>query len=167
MKNYIEEALRTKSNQFHTDGVRPDWLTREFYNFNLASKGLGIAKAAIFYGKNKIGELEDPISLEHPYYAELSDQYRVDFLHGVLGIASESSELIQCLVDSKFDPVNLKEELGDILWYIAILCNVVGCSIEDLMELNINKLKARYPDKFTSENAINRDLEAERNILEK
>ena len=40
-------------------------------------------------------------------------------------------------------------------------------SLDKALENNINKLKARFPDKFTEENAINRDLEAERKELEK
>lgn len=39
-------------------------------------------------------------------------------------------------------------------------------NIEDSFDINISKLKKRYGEKFTSERAINRDLEAERNILE-
>jgi len=54
------------------------------------------------------------------------------------------------------------------MWYIAILLRQFGGEgiFEEILETNINKLKARYPDKFSSELAMNRDLDKERNILE-
>lgn len=45
-------------------------------------------------------------------------------------------------------------------------CNQYDADIDNILEKNINKLKARYGDKFSSERAINRDLQTERNILE-
>ena len=53
------------------------------------------------------------------------------------------------------------------MWYFANLCNMHGWDLRDIMQTNIDKLKSRYPNKFDSEKAINRDLEAERAILEK
>lgn len=50
----------------------------------------------------------------------------------------------------------------DIHW----LCEYYGIDIKEVYQVNINKLKERYGDKFTSERAINRDLDNERNILE-
>jgi NTP pyrophosphatase (non-canonical NTP hydrolase) len=50
----------------------------------------------------------------------------------------------------------------DIHW----LAEYYNIKVEDICETNINKLKARYGDKFTSERAINRDLDTEREILE-
>lgn len=55
----------------------------------------------------------------------------IDILHGVLGISGEISEIHEAFDavfydDSKVDLVNLREELGDICWYIANLSNAVG-----------------------------------------
>ena len=50
----------------------------------------------------------------------------------------------------------------DIHW----LANNYGLKVEDICQVNIDKLKARYGEKFSSERAINRDLDTERNILE-
>jgi hypothetical protein len=44
--------------------------------------------------------------------------------------------------------------------------NTYDIDIEKSFDVNIDKLRARYGDKFSSEKAINRDLETERNILE-
>ena len=47
------------------------------------------------------------------------------------------------------------------------LCKVWNINFEECLDLNINKLKIRFPDKFTEENALNRDLASERKELEK
>ena len=64
------------------------------------------------------------------------------------------------------DRVNLKEELGDVLWYVALAIDELGTSFDEVMEINNAKLAARFGDVFTSEAALNRDLETERKILE-
>lgn len=93
-------------------------------------------------------------------------------LHAGIGIATESGEFLDALKKTVFygkelDKVNLKEELGDVLWYIAIAMDELGTDFETEMNRNIEKLSARYPEKFTSEKAMNRDLDTERKILEK
>lgn len=93
-----------------------------------------------------------------------------DNLHMVLGMVTEAGELADVykknLAYTKpIDLVNAKEEIGDIMWYIANYCNVNGFDLEAIMERNIEKLRARYPEKFTTDKAINRDLEAEREVL--
>lgn len=94
-----------------------------------------------------------------------------DILHGALGIVTEAGEIADAVKKSifygkPFDLVNLQEEIGDCFWYLAILAKEAGLSFEAIMEQNIAKLKARYPDKFTEHHALNRDLEHERNVLE-
>lgn len=71
-------------------------------------------------------------------------------LHVVLGLQTESGELADVVKKHIFkqrpiDEVNLAEETGDILWYIAVLCDEFGWTFEELMDLNIKKLKSRYP----------------------
>ena len=75
--------------------------------------------------------------------------------------------LLKTLVyNDKFDRVNLSEEIGDIMWYIALLCTANNLSLENIMQQNIDKLKLRYPEKFTEEHANIRDLKKERKFLE-
>lgn len=93
-------------------------------------------------------------------------------LHMMLGMQTESAELSDVFkkhlaYGKDIDWVNIKEELGDLMWYIANFCNLNDIDLEEVMETNINKLCARFPEKFTQENALNRDLETERKILEK
>ena len=92
-------------------------------------------------------------------------------VHGIDGCVTEAGELADAMkrhifYGKELDLVNLKEEVGDVMWYLAILVDELGTSFEELAEININKLKSRYPNKFTSEDALNRDLDKERQILE-
>jgi hypothetical protein len=69
-------------------------------------------------------------------------------------------------VHDDLDNVNLQEEIGDLNWYEAILIDALGADWDDIREKNIAKLKARYPNKFDREDAVNRNLKKEREILE-
>lgn len=92
-------------------------------------------------------------------------------LHAGIGLATEAGEFLDSLKKHIFygkelDRVNLKEEMGDLFWYMAIACHELGVEFEPLMETNIAKLKARYGEKFSEEKAEKRDLSTERQILE-
>jgi len=92
-------------------------------------------------------------------------------LHAAMGCCTESGELMDAvkkhiLYGKPIDEVNLQEEAGDMFWYCALLADAVGFSFEDTFEKNIAKLKARYPNKFTEKDALVRDLDKERQILE-
>jgi len=55
------------------------------------------------------------------------------------------------------DTENIKEEAGDLLWYLAgPLCRALGCTLEELASANVAKLKARYPDAYSDQHAIAR-----------
>ena len=58
------------------------------------------------------------------------------------------------------------KEFGDIDWYKAIAFDAWNVDPESPLNAVINKLKLRYPEKFTSSAAINRDLSKERETLE-
>ena len=84
---------------------------------------------------------------------------------------TETAEFTDALKKSIFygktlDIINLKEELGDLLWYVSIAMDELGTNYEHEMNRVIIKLKSRYPEKFTEEKAENRDLKKEREILE-
>jgi len=92
-------------------------------------------------------------------------------LHAVIGKFTEASELLAAVLKSinsgnPIDVVNLAEELGDDEWYDAVLTDATGIDKSVSRARVINKLSIRYPEKFTTENAITRNLEAEREALE-
>ena len=72
---------------------------------------------------------------------------------GLNGEASEFSELIKkCIFQGKeYDDTTknkLKDELSDVMWYIAQGCIALDISIEELIDINMAKLKDRYPTGF-------------------
>ena len=64
------------------------------------------------------------------------------------------------------DMVNIKEEIGDVLYYLAILMDEIGTDFATEQERVIAKLRVRYPEKFTTKHATERDLIKERDALE-
>ena len=104
--------------------------------------------------------------------SRLKDKRALRLLHGSCGIATEAGELLDAMKKHIFygkeiDIVNVVEELGDLMWYTAIILDELGVEFEDVMDKNINKLKARYGNKFSEHSANSRDLNKERKILEK
>ena len=72
-----------------------------------------------------------------------------------VGIAGESGEVCDLMKKTIFHshPLNkekLKEELGDLLWYINYLASIQDISLQEIMQYNIEKLKKRYPDGFSA-----------------
>ena len=69
---------------------------------------------------------------------------------GLSGEVGELNDLIKKWVfhDSGMDITHAKKELGDILWYIACMSESFGWSLDEIMEMNIEKLKKRYPNGF-------------------
>lgn len=95
----------------------------------------------------------------------------IRMFHMSMGMCTETGELHdelkRCIVYGKeFDRTHVIEELGDLMWYIANMCNIIDIPLEAVMQINNSKLRARYPDKFDSELALNRNLEKEREVLE-
>jgi len=108
-------------------------------------------------------------TVSNNYYGENVDN---NLLHAAIGLVTESGEMIDAIKKSLFygkplDIVNVKEELGDIAWYLALACESLGTDLPTVFQKNIDKLKARYPNKFSLEAAENRDLIKEREILER
>lgn len=89
--------------------------------------------------------------------------------NGLYGMCGEAGECIDILKKVEFqghtfDPNQLIDELGDVLWYVAQTATGLGIGLEDVAQSNIDKLKARYPDHFTPEQSIHRP-EYERNSI--
>lgn len=91
--------------------------------------------------------------------------------HMLFGIMDELGELTKIYkanlaYNKEIDRANVKEEIGDLLWFIANLCDVLEINMEEVMTMCIEKLKVRYPQKYTDRHAVQRDLEAERKLIE-
>lgn len=85
-------------------------------------------------------------------------------LNGLMGLNGESGECIDIMKKHIFqghelDREHLIEELGDVAWYLAVCCEGLGVSLEEVMKKNIDKLKTRYPEGFDKARSINRNDE--------
>ena len=92
-------------------------------------------------------------------------------LHMSMGVCTEGGELLDAVkkmlfYGKKLDRTNVIEEMGDVLWYLAGLCRLLDVSFEEVMAINDAKLELRYGPAFTTDKAINRDLVAERALLQ-
>jgi len=69
-----------------------------------------------------------------------------------LGIAGEAGDVAGCIKKTVFHKNDqrsgIKENLGDTMWYVAMICNCFGWNLEDVLEENIEKLRKRYPSGF-------------------
>jgi len=89
-----------------------------------------------------------------------ADQRQEQLYHAVFGLTSEAGEVAGIMQKvyqgHQFDLAHIKKELGDCLWMIAEACAALGFDFEDVMQLNIDKLKARYPDGFKVDQSLHR-----------
>ena len=78
-----------------------------------------------------------------------------------MGISGEAGEVTDYLKKVLFhghelDSNKIKDELGDVLWYLSTIASTCGVALSDVASANIKKLKKRYPDGFSEERSINR-----------
>lgn len=100
----------------------------------------------------------------------------IRLLHAAMGMATEAAEIVDQLKKAFFygnpiDEVNLVEELGDCRWYENVMMDELKVTAEQVQAINNKKLTdkkaGRYQKgKFTSVEAMVRNLDAEREILE-
>jgi len=101
----------------------------------------------------------------------LQNTQNVRLLHVTFGLCTEAAEFQDAMKKHLFygkdlDRANLIEEMGDMLWYMAIGCDEIKTTFEEVMQKNSKKLTLRYKGGFTETQALGRDLAAEREILE-
>lgn len=85
---------------------------------------------------------------------ELSQQGML--VNSVMGLCGESGEASEVIKKHLFHHHELNKEefikeLGDVCWYLAEAASAIDVSLEQIMQSNIDKLKARYPDGFSIE----------------
>jgi len=116
-------------------------------------------------------------SLDYPALAARLTELEVEndcnvtqLLTAALGLTAESGEFTEVVKKIIFQgkPYNednvfhMKRELGDIMWYLAQACMALDTSFDEIIEMNVEKLKARYPggdfDVHYSENRKEGDL---------
>ena len=85
-------------------------------------------------------------------------------INGLTGLNGEAGEAIDILKKYLFqghelDREHLAKELGDVAWYLALSADALGYTLEDILQMNINKLRDRYPYGFEAERSVNRKEE--------
>lgn len=83
-------------------------------------------------------------------------------LNGVLGLCGESGECADMVKKHLFqghslDKEHLAKELGDVAWYLAITANALGYDLETVLQMNVDKLRKRYPDGFSADRSQHRE----------
>ena len=81
--------------------------------------------------------------------------------NAALGLTGEAGEVAEMIKKHLFhatplDQDALAKELGDCLWYIGAFATVLGLSLDDIAQRNIDKLRKRYPDGFDTKRSRNR-----------
>lgn len=94
-----------------------------------------------------------------PTCQEYTDERRL--LQGLMGLNGEAGEAIDIMKKYMFhghelDKNHLAKELGDVAWYLALSADALGFTLEEVLEMNIEKLRRRYPDGFDVEKSKNR-----------
>lgn len=188
MTSYIKDAVRTESTYEKLSGmlVCPEKIPR-CLNGRLLHGAIGLC--------TEVGELFDAIQkpgfAEHVkeeigdlwwYNAILHDTMHSEMLYslsdGVGFSATVYLERIAAAVGNiqdvikrtlfygkSIDTMRLLEQMDVLTVNLCLFGYAVGVTPEQAQAANIAKLKARYPAKFTEENAVNRDIEAERIAL--
>lgn len=82
-------------------------------------------------------------------------------LNASLGLSGEVGELNDMIKkwifhEKPFDEEHAKKELGDVMRYVAMMCESFGWDLDEILQMNVDKLKARYPQGFDVELANNR-----------
>lgn len=87
--------------------------------------------------------------------------YELNCSNVCMGLSGECGELVD--IYKKFiyqgkelDKNHVIEEIGDVLWYVANICNVNDISMEQCMQKNAEKLRIRYPNGFSIKDANER-----------
>ena len=114
--------------------------------------------------------LDLPILSHHLTGLEVNGANVTQLATAALGLTAESGEFAEVVKKIFFQgkPYNeenifhMKRELGDVCWYIAQACMALDTSFDEIIEMNVEKLKARYPggefDVHKSENRVEGDL---------
>lgn len=164
-----------------TERKFPDGCTLEPYQVSMLEEAIYYAtkagieadtlKRSYVYGKE--GERVRYYELDGNWFEGINlTSEEAEMLHASLGMVTEAIEFFESVYKSiksgsTLDKVNLKEEIGDQTWYQALALRLLDSTFEEVMETNTEKLKARYGDKFDAVKAVERDLNKEREVLEK
>ncbi len=166
-KTYQTQFSRTLAPVFFPENINPLFLGTLLAGRRQTAKLIDGCKRGLFYNKtDRLGEYTE--AARNDFGLPFSEEPEI--IHAVLGMEGEVSEITEAVFDDNLNPdqkrAKIIDEAGDTLWYMALLFKNFDIDLEEVYAANIAKLAARYPEKFTTDAALNRDLEAESNVLE-
>lgn len=177
--DYIAETDKTASNVFTPENVGVIELTQVLAATIHAAQAMDKFKKALFRRRSREesgleafvpGEVtlqQMLYNMDHP-----DDSPYDDLFHGIIGAITEVGEMAEILVDlltvsKEPDQTNVREEIGDVLWYLSRLVKYSETSFLAEMRRNVAKLRERHgTGGFDKDRDITRDLAAEHEVLE-
>ena len=171
--SYIKEALQTESPVTEEVHLREWSLTRT----NHAITGLTTEVVELFIAIDNTNFKEEVGDILW-YTAILCDEWKLQYLPAEYGLGDPAPGLLSgvgqladmykraVFYGQTFEPILAQQAVSALLFYLSVLSKEKGYSLQDCEKANIRKLRARYPNKFTDYDAVNRDIEVERKELE-
>lgn len=91
------------------------------------------------------------------------DSTKDTLINGSMGLCGEAGEVIDLIKKAfyqghKLDKERIAEELGDLFWYLAVTADALDYTLTDIALINIRKREKRYPDGFSEERSVNRNV---------
>ena len=173
-KKYLKDVKRTES-IVAENNVDGKFVHMGISNAIRMINVVDVLKKSIFYGKPLNEQKLQKAMGDHSHIYDKSkyNPNAVDMrtFHAIIGLVTEAGELLEALYDPLFkgaevDVTNIKEESGDLMYYQAILHDANDTSLEIEGKREIAKLVNRYKDGFSTKASDDRNLDAEREILE-
>ena len=176
-KEYLEQSEKTMSFEFHCDEKEQ----------RILHAVIGILTEIEELLDNHIGDSSDEINRSEEladafwYCAIISREYNIDFsqisrksnnpMETLIRVVKHTCSLLDMLkkklyYNKPIDESKFKTNFYEVLLNLSDYANQYSINIEETFDINISKLRARYGEKFSSEKAINRNLDLERSILE-
>ena len=158
--------LEVQANSPYNDG----W-TQQFYQQQLNKMTVDTEKYLEFVqGVTSAPSLDYPVLAARLATLEANGANVTQLLTAALGLTAESGEFTEVVKKiflqgkpyTEENVFHMKRELGDICWYLAQACMALDTTFDEVIEMNVEKLKARYPggefDVHKSENRKEGDL---------
>lgn len=82
-------------------------------------------------------------------------------INGLMGMCGEAGEAIDIMKKHLFqghdlDSEHLAKELGDVAWYLAVAAYGLGYDLDAILQMNVDKLRKRYPNGFEADRSLHR-----------